>query len=319
MNRTRRNVLSHIGGASLATLAVLATATPAGADFTDAALIEVGNRFENLLLRYVDAFLKWAPLNRAANDEADNKVALRSATFCSGSTPEGDHKAAAQARMALFESSGCTAAHDQMSAVCDDMEPLAEAIKEAVAVTIGGLRAKALVVLYEAMPHFAEHSGKISVNDDDGGASDALFNAAVALTGLLPVVRDIEARIAPDATVEDQEYEAVPAIGAIASRDLDVAGILAMCALGAFPVNACVDVAIAAHRKAFNEDKAVALLAVRAVILARTPDVQDYRDQLAYLTALPLDAWEDRSDTPENIRRDTLAMIERQLQQAVSS
>jgi hypothetical protein len=103
-----------------------------------------------------------------------------------------------------------------------------------------------------------------------------------------------------------------------AARDLDVAGILAMCSTGGIPVNARVGVAIAAHRKAFKEDKAVALLAVRAVILARTPDAQDYRDQLEYLTALPLTAWEDRSDTPENIRASTLAMIQHQLERAVA-
>jgi hypothetical protein len=103
------------------------------------------------------------------------------------------------------------------------------------------------------------------------------------------------------------------------SDDLDAAGILAMCASGGFPPNTRVAVAIEAHRQAFNENKAVAVLALRALVCARTPDVQDYRDQLEYLTALPLDAWEDRSDTPENIRRDTLAMIQRQLDQAVAS
>lgn len=91
-----------------------------------------------------------------------------------------------------------------------------------------------------------------------------------------------------------------------------------MCRRGGVPVNARVGVAIAAHRQAVKEDKATALLAVRAIILARTPDVQDYRDQLKYLTALPLTAWEDRSDTPENIRAETLAMIQRQLDQAVA-
>jgi hypothetical protein len=89
-----------------------------------------------------------------------------------------------------------------------------------------------------------------------------------------------------------------------------------MCASGGFPPNTRVAVAIAAHRKAFNENKNVAMLALRAIVCARTPDVQDYRDQLTYLTDLPIEAWEDRSDTPENIRAATLAMIERQLQQA---
>lgn len=103
--------------------------------------------------------------------------------------------------------------------------------------------------------------------------------------------------------------------GTTAARDMDVAGILAMCGAGGFPVNTRVAVAIEAHRKAFGENKSLALIAIRAVICARTPDVQDYRDQLAYLTALPLTAWEDRSDTPENIRAATLAMIQRQIEQ----
>jgi hypothetical protein len=102
-------------------------------------------------------------------------------------------------------------------------------------------------------------------------------------------------------------------------KDLTIDDIIGMCRRGGIPVNARVGVAIAAHRKAVNEDREVALLALRAIILARTPDVQDYRDQLEYLTALPLKAWEDRSDTPENIRAATLAMIQRQLDQAVAS
>jgi hypothetical protein len=102
------------------------------------------------------------------------------------------------------------------------------------------------------------------------------------------------------------------------SDDLDAAGILAMCASGGFPPNTRVAVAIAAHRQAFNENKAVAALVLRALVCARTPDVQDYRDQLDYLTALPLSAWEDRSDTPGNIRAATLSMIQRQLDQAVA-
>jgi hypothetical protein len=101
-------------------------------------------------------------------------------------------------------------------------------------------------------------------------------------------------------------------------KELTIDDIIGMCLRGGIPVDARVSVAIAAHRQVVKEDKAAALLAVRAIILADTPDAQDYRDQLKYLTALPLTAWEDRSDTPENIRRGTLAMIEHQLRQAVS-
>jgi hypothetical protein len=105
----------------------------------------------------------------------------------------------------------------------------------------------------------------------------------------------------------------------VAPRDLDVAGILARCAIGGFPPNTRVGVAVAAHRKAFVDDKALASKVLRAIVCARTPDAQDYRDQLEYLTALPLDAWENRPDTPENIRAATLAMIERELQQAIAT
>ena len=101
-------------------------------------------------------------------------------------------------------------------------------------------------------------------------------------------------------------------------KDLTVVDIIGMCRQGGIPVNARVSVAIDAHRQLFNGDRTAALLAVRAVVMARTPDVQDYRDQLQYLTDLPLVAWEDRSDTPENIRAETLKMIEHQLQQVLS-
>lgn len=117
-----------------------------------------------------------------------------------------------------------------------------------------------------------------------------------------------------------------PSVGAAPrrppARDLNAVEIIEMCRFGGFPVNASVSAATAAHRWAFEKDKTLAPLAVRAVILARTPEVQDYRDQLDYLRALPLDAWEDGyrvdSGTPESIRAETLAMIEHQLRQVVA-
>jgi hypothetical protein len=109
-------------------------------------------------------------------------------------------------------------------------------------------------------------------------------------------------------------------MNATAARDLDVAGLLTRCGVTkGFPPNARVAVAVAAHRQAFAEDKALASMVLRAIVCARTPDVQDYRDQLEYLAALPLDAWENRPDTPENIRAATLAMIERELEQAIAA
>jgi hypothetical protein len=103
------------------------------------------------------------------------------------------------------------------------------------------------------------------------------------------------------------------------SRNLDVAGVLKWCAETAVPVGVPVSVAIASHRIAFadflaRDDatvKDISMCALRAVILARTPDVQDYRDELEYLSGLPLSAWEGGCDYPaETVKQETLAGIE---------
>jgi hypothetical protein len=108
------------------------------------------------------------------------------------------------------------------------------------------------------------------------------------------------------------------------TADLDVDGVLEMCEAndgGNFPANVRVDIAIAAHRKAWRDFLArsnergekLATAVLCSIIHARMPVAQDYRDQIDYLSALPLSAWEGRSRTSsydaETIRRDTLAMI----------
>ena len=48
---------------------------------TDAELIALGERFEKLLLEYVDAWLAWAPLMRAARAEAEADIAILAAAI----------------------------------------------------------------------------------------------------------------------------------------------------------------------------------------------------------------------------------------------
>jgi hypothetical protein len=102
---------------------------------------------------------------------------------------------------AALKRNGGRAAEKRMTALFDDMEPLAEAIKDAAASSLGGLRAKALVLLFEVRPGSAHHEGALEFADD-GGASRSLFYAAAELTGLTPMVREIERRFAADATEE---------------------------------------------------------------------------------------------------------------------
>jgi len=140
---------------------------------TDAELIALGDRFEKLLLEQMDAWLVWAPRMRAALAEVrDNTAALAVA----------------------IQRNGCDVAQARMSELERDMQPLAEEIIAAPATSLGGLRAKALVALWEALPDHASHEGAFDFPD----ASRSLFDAVAEMTGLTPMVRDIEARLAAD-------------------------------------------------------------------------------------------------------------------------
>src|SRR5215470_4473306 len=140
---------------------------------TDAELIALGERFEKLLLEYVDAWLAWAPLMRAARAEAEADIATLTAAI---------------------QRNGCDAAQARMSELERDMQPLAEEIIAAPATSLGGLRAKALVALWEALPAHAFHHGAFEFRD----ASRSLFDAVAEMTSLMPMVRELEVRLAAD-------------------------------------------------------------------------------------------------------------------------
>jgi hypothetical protein len=144
----------------------------------DAALIALGEKFETRLLEYMDAWLAWAPLMRAARAEAESDLAGFSLAI---------------------QRTGCEAAQTRMSELESGMQPLAEEIITAPATSLGGLRAKALVALWEALPVSAFHHGAFEFRDDGGDASRSLFDAVAEMTTLMPLVRDLEARLAADA------------------------------------------------------------------------------------------------------------------------
>jgi hypothetical protein len=97
----------------------------------DTELIALGEQLEGLLREYMDAWLEWAPRMRVAHAEAkDNTSALAVA----------------------IKRTGCDAAQERMSELEHDMQPLAERIIAAPVTSLGGLRAKALVALWEALP-----------------------------------------------------------------------------------------------------------------------------------------------------------------------
>jgi hypothetical protein len=198
---SRRAIL--VGAASLSalalpTIAATAPVLPAPAASPDADLIELGERYEKLFLDYMNATFQWAPLSRAAHAEVREKF-----KFAEWSElPEKQHRAAQRMLFRVTRRNGCNAANDRISALSDKMGPLTRAIIEASASSLAGLRAKVLVVLREVQPVFATHDGNFEFRDD-GGASRSLFDAVAELTGLAPMVREIEDRLAADATVEE--------------------------------------------------------------------------------------------------------------------
>ena len=141
---------------------------------TDAALIALGERFEKLLLEHMDAWLTWAPRMRAARAEVEDNTASLAVAI---------------------QRTGCDVAQARISELERDMQPLAEEIIAAPASSLGGLRAKALVALWEAYPTHASHEGTFEFRDD---GSRSLFEAVAVMTGLSPLVRELEARLAAD-------------------------------------------------------------------------------------------------------------------------
>ena len=106
------------------------------------------------------------------------------------------------------------------------------------------------------------------------------------------------------------------------TTDLDCAQILVAC-ITCVPVNARLDHAIAAHRlafKAFERElddphaRQLAYYALRGVILARMPEIADYRTQLDYLTGLPETAWPETAEhSARECREETLAGTRRSI------
>jgi hypothetical protein len=158
-------------------------ANPMSTANPDAELVARGERFEKFLLEYMNAWLEWAPLMRAARAQVGDDIA---------------------GLITAIERTGCDAAQARMSELERDMQPLAEEIIAAPATSLGGLRAKALVALWEALPAHAFHHGAFEFRDD-GEASRSLFDAVAVMTGLMPLVRELEARLAADVGFKDAD------------------------------------------------------------------------------------------------------------------
>jgi hypothetical protein len=187
---SRRSVLGQI--AAGATVAVVAIPTAASPTNPDAEIIAAGKAFEPLLSKYLDAQFIWTRLSREASDATDAKYP--SDDFDGrGENPKWAF------HLQMGEQNGSSKAHDRLSEIHEEMEPLADLIRETPAETIEGLRAKTLVAILECQPSCSDHEGEFDFSDEDSHRS--LFHAAVAVTGLSEMVSAIGIRLQIDAGI----------------------------------------------------------------------------------------------------------------------
>ena len=172
---------------------------PAAASDADAEIIAAGEKFEQLLKQYIPAWFEWAKRHRAAKAETVVKFGgdYRSSAW---SEPEPGRSPAQRYLKEAVGRNGAKRASEATEALCDEMEPIANLIREAKVETLAGLRAKALVAIWEARPTCATHKGLL--NFDDEISLWSLLNGVVAVTGLSGLYGSFIEQVESDATEE---------------------------------------------------------------------------------------------------------------------
>jgi hypothetical protein len=195
------------GGAAIGAGLPLPAPPTAAARTLDAELIELGTRFEPLVDRYYAVRAIWARALTRSHSEHDRKF---------GSREERGYHDSPEITAAWEETcerNGLGDACARQSEIWEEIKPIADAINAASVTTIEGLRAKALVALYEVAPLSA---GDTEFSFEDAWPFQQLFTAVAELCGLkdkmaatgyaLPDIGMVEA--APDDDSDDEGEDA---------------------------------------------------------------------------------------------------------------
>jgi hypothetical protein len=180
----------------------LATKAEGAAENPDAEIIAAGKAFEPLLTKYLDVRFVWMRLAREGRAEMEAAFPDAEDNFEGkiGRHPKWEF------HRQVLDRNGCTDTSNRLSAIYEEMQPLADLIGSSGAETIEGLRAKTLVAIWECQPMCASHDGHFDFDNPESHWS--LFTAAVALTGLSDMVSALDERLQADATVfYDDETE----------------------------------------------------------------------------------------------------------------
>ena len=174
---TRRHLLTVAAAAAVAgTIPTAAAIVPAMAGMhPDAELIQLDARFEPLVDRYYVAHRRWSGSLAQAHAEHNREF---------GNPADRNYEHPPEIVAAFEDScerSGAREADDALSAICDEMRPLENAINAASVNSIEGLRAKALVALREVAPLSA---GSTKFFFEDAYPFQQLFTAVAEICGL---------------------------------------------------------------------------------------------------------------------------------------
>jgi hypothetical protein len=204
---SRRGFLVQAAGVAAGGAAIGAGLPLPAAHTLDAELIELGARFEPLVDRYYAVRAIWAQAMTRSHSEQDREF---------GTWEDRDYQDTPEIRAAWEEAcerNGLRDASARLSAMHKEMKPLENVINAARVTSIEGLRAKALVALYEVAPLCAEET---EFSFDDAWPFQQLFTAVAELCGLkdkmaatgyaLPDIGMVEA--APDDDADDDGEDA---------------------------------------------------------------------------------------------------------------
>jgi hypothetical protein len=150
------NVLVSSAIAGAVTISPVEMANP------DAEIIAAGKKFGELLPKYMTAWFEWSRLQREASAETHARFGKNHG---SPAWMEGKRPAQVFLHEAL-ERNGTRQASEAVEALYDEMEPIAELIRDSDIESLAGLRSKALVAIWDSRPTCAVHKGVLNFEDE---------------------------------------------------------------------------------------------------------------------------------------------------------
>jgi hypothetical protein len=162
----------------------------------DTEIITAGQKFEEMFSRYMPAWFEWARLHRDARAEAEAKFGDDYSSPAWREPSPGQSPAEKFFHNTLVRN-GTDRASDAVHALHQEMEPLAEFIRDGEIKSLAGLRAKALVAMWDSRPDCAIHDG--CLNFEDEWSLHSLMTGVVAVTGLPDLYGAFVERIEADA------------------------------------------------------------------------------------------------------------------------